>query len=89
MAQKRRRSPTKALPLELTTEQGLCESQPVLDRTPHFNQQPQLQPFEKIFCCRLIYGNSKSKGIFPLRWETLTQRRGRLCTPHFNQFPTI
>ena len=49
MARRRRRNPTKALPLELKTEQRTCESLPVLGRTPLFNQQPQLPPFEKNF----------------------------------------
>lgn len=49
MSRRRRHSPTKALPLEVKSEQRTCESLPVLGRTPPFNQQPQLQPFEKNF----------------------------------------
>lgn len=49
MAQKRCRNPTKALPLELKTEQRTCEFLPVMGGRTHFNQQPQLPPFEKNF----------------------------------------
>lgn len=49
MARKRRRNPIKALPLEPAVEPKACESLPVLGRTPPFDQQLQLQPFEKNF----------------------------------------
>lgn len=49
MTRRHHRSPTKVLTLELTTERRTCASLPVLGRTSPFNQQPQLQPFEKIF----------------------------------------
>lgn len=49
MARRRRRCLTKALPQELALESRTCESLPLLGRTPPFNQQPQLQPFEKNF----------------------------------------